>query len=246
MEDYVNAALSRGLAKIIFLEHLEEGIDYFETTWLTEQDFSEYFEEGKRLQEKYRGRLEIGLGVEVGYNPACREAILDRLSLRQWDRIGVSYHFYKHNGHFLNLLSSKETNIKALQAAGPEEVFTGYLQTLHEAVQVLPGTVLCHFDAALRYVPGLCLTERHHRLINRLLDAVAAKKMAVEINASGYQLRGEPFPAITFIHQAAARGIPLVAGSDAHRPEDVAREFDRISALGRTLFAPENKTYPKK
>ena len=66
MEEYVQAAIARGLEKIIFLEHLEMGIRYFESTWLSEEDFAYYFKEGERLREKYRGAVEIGLGVEVG------------------------------------------------------------------------------------------------------------------------------------------------------------------------------------
>jgi HisJ family histidinol phosphate phosphatase len=37
MEDYVQAAIDRGLRKIIFLEHLEAGIEYFESTLLTDR-----------------------------------------------------------------------------------------------------------------------------------------------------------------------------------------------------------------
>ena len=93
MEEYVLSAIDRGLRKLIFLEHLEVGIEYFECTWLTEEDFAQYHAEGKRLQEKYRSRIEIGLGVEVGYNPRFQEKLLQLLAMHTWDRIGISYHF---------------------------------------------------------------------------------------------------------------------------------------------------------
>ena len=57
MEDYVLAAISRGLKKIVFLEHLEIGINYFESTWLSDADFDYYHSEGKRLQGKYQGTI---------------------------------------------------------------------------------------------------------------------------------------------------------------------------------------------
>jgi len=49
MEEYVLAALNKGLQTIIFLEHLEEKTVYFERTWLTEADFSYYFEKRVHL-----------------------------------------------------------------------------------------------------------------------------------------------------------------------------------------------------
>jgi histidinol-phosphatase (PHP family) len=57
MEDYVLAAIDRGLERLFFLEHLEVGINYFECTWLSQQDFDDYFQEGLRLREKYGDRL---------------------------------------------------------------------------------------------------------------------------------------------------------------------------------------------
>ncbi len=72
MEEYVQAAIQKKLKKIIFLEHMEEGIRYFQgKTWLSEDDFDAYFAEGQRLRSTYAAEIEIGLGVECGYNPDC-------------------------------------------------------------------------------------------------------------------------------------------------------------------------------
>ena len=98
MEEYVQAAVERGLKKLVFLEHLEVGINYFEATWLTEDDFKIYFQEGKRLQEKYHDSIAIGLGVEVGYNPKRVKDIISFLDQYKWDRIGVSYHYFEIGG----------------------------------------------------------------------------------------------------------------------------------------------------
>lgn len=235
MEDYVRAALARGLKKLIFLEHLETEINYFESTWLKDRDFAYYFQEGKRLQDKYKGRLEIGLGVEAGYNPDHRDAILKRLAAHEWDRIGISYHFMKHKDCHLNLLSRKQANITALAGLGVNRVLTSYFSVLKEAVENLPGDTLCHFDAALRHLPDVQLTAEHHHLIDELLDSVARKGLAVEVNTSGYPLRGMPYPAPALIKKTIERGIPLVAGSDAHKPEDVGRFFDQLAELVEQL-----------
>ena len=231
MEEYVQEAIKRGLKKIYFLEHLETGISYFETTWLSDEDFDHYFREGKRLQKKYAGAIEIGLGVEVGYNPDKVDVILQKLSERQWDRIGISYHFLNSTAGHLNMVSSKQINIDALGEYGIEQVITAYYQDLTDAVRKLPGDVLCHFDAALRYNPEFRTSEKHGPFIDALLDAVAEKKMAVEVNTSGYKIRNEPYPAPALLKKVIERNIPLVAGSDAHHPQEVGRYFDRLANL---------------
>ena len=235
MEEYVQAAIKQGLRKLIFLEHLEVGIDYFESTWLTEDDFAYYQTEGKRLQEKYQGRLEVGLGIEVGYNPDLVEEIRRRLSLHTWDRIGISYHFLKTESGHLNMVSRKQRNIDDLDEVGVDEVASRYYSDLKKAVEQLPGHVLCHTDAVLRHHPAIMFTPSHEKLIDDLLDAVASKNMALEINTSGYRIKDEPYPSPAILQKAMKRNIPLVAGSDAHRPEDVGRYFDRLPDLMEKL-----------
>lgn len=230
MEEYVRAAVAAGLQELVFLEHMEAGVRYFESTWLTERDFDIYFEEGRRLQDKYGDTITISLGVEVGYSPTHREELLERLGSRQWDRIGVSYHFMpRPDGDLhLNLVSSKETNIHAIEKLGCEHVLENYFTTLTEAVEVLPGTVLCHLDAALRYQPGITINETHLGKIRPLLQAVKKKNMGLELNCSGFKIRSSPYPAPFIVKEAQALGIPLVPGSDAHSPEHVGRYFDLL------------------
>ena len=228
MEEYVQAAVAGGLKKIVFLEHLESGIGYFESTWLEEHDFEFYHAEGKRLQEKYAGRIAIDLGVEVGYNPARRQNILDRLQRHQWDRIGVSYNFVGIDGSILNVVSRKQVNIQGIAEAGIDRVITAYLQGLHKAVESLPGNVVCHIDAVARHNPGVNFSEKHLAIFDRLLDLIAARGMALEVNTSGFAHRNEPYPGCWLVARAMRRNIPLVAGSDSHRPDEVGRFFDQL------------------
>jgi histidinol-phosphatase (PHP family) len=230
MEDYVLAAINRGLRQLVFLEHMESGIEYFDTTWLSESDFDDFFKEGERLREKYHNALEICLVLELGFNPSHRDELIERVAKRTWDQIGISYHYCRHPDfpYHLNLVSRKKWNIEAITQAGCDRLLHQYFDTLTEAVDCLPGTFLCHLDAGLRYLPDLRFSQDHIDKIAALLDAVQAKSMGLEINTSGIDLRGEPFPAAPFVKMAMDREIHLLASSDAHRPEDVGRYFDRL------------------
>lgn len=234
MEEYVQAAIQKKLKKVIFLEHMEEGISCDQgKTWLSEDDFDSYFSEGQRLQSRYEGEIEIGLGVECGYNPDCSELLNKRLGRRCWDQVGISCHFLKIEGmaQHLNMFSRKKENIRLAQQIGAERILDRYFNTLTEAVQSLPGTMLCHLDGALRFLPKVSLTESHYVLIDNLLQAVSEKAMAVEINTSGFTIRQEQFPTRRIVSMAKSYDIPFVFGSDAHKPDDVGRFFDLIDSL---------------
>jgi len=234
MEEYVLAAIERGLAGIVFLEHLEIGIRYFERTWLTEDDFVFYRQEAKRLKEKYSGSIEVLCGIEVGYNPNEVARIGDFLAAHPWDRIGISYHFFEVDGRHVNLVSRKQSNLDAVREAGVMRVLEGYYAGLDDAVRQLDGHVVCHLDAALRYLEGLDAASRLEYAY-RLLETIAARGIALEVNTSGFAIRGEQFPATPIVSRAASLGIPLWPGSDAHRPEDVGRYFDRVAGLAEQV-----------
>ncbi len=227
MEEYVISAINRGLNEIIFLEHLEAGIDSPRRTWLSQDDFDYYFEEGKRLKEKYSDHIRIGIGVEVGYNPESSSELLESLSDKRLDKIGISCHYLKLPGTdtHLNLLSKQKQNIEPAIEYGVDSILSLYFSTLEEAVKTLPGTALCHLDAALRYVTGLKYSDAHYEQIASLLATVKAEGLALEINTSGIAIRQIPFPAPKILQMAIELDIPLVAGSDAHRPEDVGNHF---------------------
>ncbi|CAG37617.1 histidinol-phosphatase [Desulfotalea psychrophila] len=229
MEDYVQEGLQRGLREIIFLEHMEEGIITSRTTWLSEDEFDLYFAEGKRLQEKYRGQIAVKIGVEVGYNPACTEKILHRLSTRAWDKIGLSYHFLpvKNEPH-INLLSSRPEHSLRVRQRSPHKIAEQYLDGLIKAVEIFPVHAVCHLDAALRHIPEISFAKHHLAKVRQLLAIIQRKGIALEINTSGFDYRNECFPAHSIIAIAQEMGVLFVAGSDAHSPKDVGRYFDRF------------------
>ncbi|MEN8256634.1 MAG: histidinol-phosphatase [Thermodesulfobacteriota bacterium] len=228
MEEYVQAALACGLEEIIFLEHFEAGINYMEATWLTDDDFRFYHTEWQRLAQKYGGQIRVGGGVEVGLNPKRLAEIADFINSYQWARVGLSYHYFESDGEHVNMLSRKQENIQRFDCLGHERVLTQYFTDLLAALEEIEVDVVCHIDAALRYCHGVEFVTEHWYLIDEILAEMAKKKIALEVNTSGFAVRGEPFPGAAIIDRARRFGLKFVAGSDAHRPQDVGRYFDRL------------------
>lgn len=238
MKDYVLAAIAKGLQEIFFLEHMEEGVQTNRITWLTEEDFDSYFEEGMRLKRIYSDKISIGLGVEVGFNPSQVDPLLKRIAKRNWDRIGISLHFLhdKKSASYLNLVSRREPQLTQLSLAEASSIEKEYYSYLTRAVELLPGTVACHVDGVLRYYPRRRELEPPWDLIENLLDKIAEREIALEVNTSGLAIRNEVFPCKKILQKAFARKIPLVAGSDAHKPEDIGYGFTTLNSYLEELF----------
>ena len=229
LEDYVRTAIDKKLNTLIFLEHLEADISYFERTWLTDTDFDYYFEEGNRLRAKYSDRINIKLGVEVGFNPMAIEKLRSVINRYPWEYTGLSYHFYAVGKQHLNMVSRRQENMTALASIGVGKVITEYLDGLIQGIQLLGCNVLCHLDAVMRYQPGIKFEQSHWKQVDRILALVKQKNMRLEVNTSGYAIRNEPYPCRRILEKAVDLDIPLVAGSDAHRPDQVGRYFDRLA-----------------
>jgi len=246
MEEYVQAAINKGLLSMTFLEHLECGICYDHRTWLTDKLFAEYFREGKRLQKLYADRITVRLGVEVGYNPAAVPQLQEMLSRYPFEHVGLSYHFYFDGNKHLNMVSRRQDNIDALAAIGTNHVLDEYFNGLIRACGELPCNKICHLDAGLRHMPGLCFSKQHTEQIEQLLVLMREKEIALEVNTSGYELRPRPYPVEYIVKRADELTIPLIAGSDAHRPDQVGRYFAQLASPGITLdTSPHQYTAPR-
>lgn len=54
----------------------------------------------------------------------------------------------------------------------------------------------------------------------------------VEINTAGWRKPvGEQYPSLELLKLARERGVCITLGSDAHKPEQIAADFDKAIAL---------------
>lgn len=231
MEEYVEAALERGLREIGFLEHAETGIDYDHRIWLTEEMLDQYWEEGNRLRSLYRDRIVVSVGIELGVNPSRVEASRQLRRRHPWDRIGLSYHFYWDgaSGRHLNISSPKPGNLALLRELDPEALVTHYYEVLIAHLPLFLPDLICHLDVVRRNLPPLDHRPGIQSLIRQLLSAMRAAGTALEINTSGYEYTGHFYPSGWIVEEALRQGIPLVPSSDSHHPTQVGRHFDRAA-----------------
>lgn len=233
MEEYVLAALNKGLQEMCFLEHMEEGIESNRITWLSDKEFDIFFKEGLFLREKYKNAIIIKLGVEVGYNPNHKKELTARIAKFPFDFIGLSYHFHRMNKaepHY-NLVSKTESRLNRLSKKRAEQLLVDYYTILGEATDYISADMVCHLDAALRYHPAIREIQLPWDSLLALLQNIKRNGMAIELNTSGIAIRNEVFPCKEIQRKALDYEIPFKAGSDSHSPEQVGGFFDRLTVI---------------
>ena len=217
-ELYAERALQQGLAGIIFTCHSPMPNRFWPHVRMDEREFDAYVALIERCRKKYEGRLEVRLGMETDYFPGYEkwaESLHKRADFHyclgsvHWQ--GPEYHERFDTGHREDFRRSYWDNLAASAETGL-------------------------FDCLAH--PDLIKNYRHHSWhypdwvpdIVAALDRIAKTGVCMELNTSGlnknYPEMNPSPPMLSLMHE---RGIPVVIGSDSHKPERVADNF--IQAL---------------
>jgi histidinol-phosphatase (PHP family) len=209
--DYARSALARGLRGIIFTDHcpLPDGISA--AVRMAPEEFDQYVNMISIVRDEFAGRLDVRVGLESDYLPGI-EPWLEKLHAR------ASLHYVLGSVHpFLGEYR--------------KQYFTGnwfeyqqlYFEHIAQAAESRLFDSLAHPDLVKNERPAEWNFRRIQPAIERALDRIAKTGVAMELNTSGVnKALSEMNPSLTMLQLMEARGIPVVIGADAHRPERVA------------------------
>ncbi len=220
------AALRAGLSGIAFTDHIEWMAGDSATGYLIP---AAYFAALRETRERYRGRLRVLAGAEVGSSHRFPQEARAMLSAWPWDFVLGSLHWVD--------------NIRTWEPeAFREGLAAAYRQYFTELVELAAHgefDVLAHFDLVRRnswYLQRRILPPDHYAdLIRAALKHVVERGKGLEINTSGWAAGlDEPLPGLTILRwYRELGGEILVIGSDAHTPDRVGQHFDRARALAQ-------------
>lgn len=221
--DYVRAAALKGLKEIGFSDHYP--IFYFPLPYGDySMDLSElpaYVEEVEEAKRRFRGRVEVKVGVEVDYCRGCEPLLREALSSQEFDYVVGAVHFV--DGWAVD----DERNIERYQEYDLDALYSKYFGELEALIKSGLFDVVAHLDVIKKF--GFTPEGGVERYLLPCLDLIAEKGACAEINTSG--LNGpakETYPGLKFLKAMRDRGIQVTLGSDAHKPRDVARHFDTV------------------
>lgn len=209
--EYARKALERGLKGIIFTDHgpLPDGISA--AVRMSPEQFDDYVSLIGRVRDEFTGQLDVRLGLESDYLPGL-EPWLEKLHARA----PLNY-----------VLGSVHPFLAEYRA----KYFTGdwfayqklYFEHIAQAAETKFFDSLAHPDLVKNERPAEWKFGRIEADIERALDRIAKTGIAMELNTSGVNKSlPEMNPGLAMLQKMQQRGIPVVIGADAHRPERVA------------------------
>jgi len=236
----VESAIDRGLAGLTFTEHFDTHPEDWKTCVY---DHDAYTAEIEKLRAQYGSQIFIGQGIEICFQRDRMDYILSFLELRSFDLVILSVHY------FGGAAVHKRAEWEGITV---EEGTRRYFEKLVEAARFVEELqagrdrvfdVLGHLDLVKRYTQrffGEHDVEACGDLRDEALARCIAADLTPEINTSTLrQGLTETMPGpITVKRYADLGGRAMSIGSDAHRAEDIAADFDRAVEMLRDAGIP--------
>jgi histidinol-phosphatase (PHP family) len=214
VERFVEVAGERGIDEIGFTEH----VYYFEQTkalWSVPYqrercvyDIEAYV--NAVVEAKRRG-YPVKLGLEVDHQPHLADEMADVLGPYPWDYLVASVHFVG--------AQAIDSEPSLVAAVGVETAWEIYWGCIVDAA--LYADVLAHPDLVKMHGPELDWDWE------RLAGALGG--VALEVSSAGlHKPHGKLYPNERLLAAGRAEGLPITTASDAHVPQHVGRDFDRV------------------
>ena len=225
MRAQAERALELGIPAICVTDHMD--MDYPQGEfWL---DTDRYMEAVRRLQEEYRGRLEIGFGVELGLMEHLRARQEEYLKKYPFDFVIGSVHLIHGEDPY---------NGELFRKYGDDEVFREYFRLSHRLLADAPSIQSWgHLDYVVRYGqnPEVYSYRKYADEIDAVLKLLLEKGIALEVNTAGFRTLGKTNPEPDVLRRYRELGGELITvGSDGHQPEYLGYRFRETEELLRS------------
>lgn len=227
MEDMIEKAIELGLTRICFTDHMD--YDFPVTSGYTFVfDPEEYFLKLTRLKEQYEGKIKVLMGIELGLQPHLGE---------QFQKLADNYPFDFMIGstHLVNRLDPYLSEY--WENRSKEEGVRAYFEEIIKNLKSNPCFLINgHLDYMIRYAPNTnkdFAYKDYAETIDTMLRSIIESGKGIEINTSGFKYGlSVPHPHTDILKRYKELGGELITiGSDAHKPEHLAFDFDRAENL---------------
>ncbi len=191
-------------------------------------DINRYLTVMKQLQEEYRGKLDVRIGIELGLQSHLKEYFSSLLSSYSFDFIIGSTHFVnKLDPYYPEFFYGKTEREAYLQF---------FEATLENVMQLDDYDVAGHIDYVIRYGPNKAEFYSYHAyrdILDEILKTIIEKGKGIECNTAGYRkdiFQPNPIPDVLRRYRELGGEI-ITIGSDAHCCQDLGADFNRARTL---------------
>lgn len=262
IEDYVKAAIDKNLQEIGISDHFPLRViiddpdaqlnELIKNTSMEVKEFPHYIKEIKNVREKYKNRIKIKISTEINFATPGRALTRQKKVLKpfmdDYDYLLAAIHDIKWHESPIVILDPRQGS-EALKTYGTEKINLEYINKLEKLVETDFFDVIAHFDnQRVLFRPNAPnYSQKVWQKLLALLDKIKNKGMAIEINTSGtLKGIGSQFPSDKIVKEIIQRDIPIMLGSDAHRPKNIGYMFDEFIENARKWGLSHLCTYEKR
>ena len=226
-EDMVRSAIDKGFCRLGFAEHYYcPAADVF---GMEKSSVSLYVQEILHLKEKYRGKIEIFLGLEL-------DSYGEKLCEPEY--IIGSVHYVKKDGLLYSIDHNAENFAKMLQAFGSIDALahTYYSDTVQMAKTMRPD-IIGHIDLIAKFNENSAFFDEAAPVYAACArDAILKIKpycglFELNTGAIARGCRSIPYPSKTLLRFLAENGFDIIVNSDAHAAQAVDCWFKEAEQL---------------
>jgi histidinol-phosphatase (PHP family) len=235
--DYFGRMKTVGIGQMATTDHCPSPHAYDPSHRMTMSEFDTYKRWGIDLRNRYPEHVRFG--IEADFYQGCLEFQKPFLAEQDFDVVLGSVHYQCYWSHD----KSEQTLFDKPER---EHVWTRYFHLVRLMAESGLYDIACHLDLPKRQ--GKRMSEDFvMEAADRALVAIRDAGMAIEINTSGLRHPvAELYPAPYLLKEARRMGIPITFGSDAHKPEEVGRDFDRALQAARDAGYTEMALYHRR
>lgn len=241
-EDMVEKAISLGMKKVCFTDHMDYDFpDTYGLPFIFDPD--EYFNELDRITEKYKSKIKVLRGIELGLQPYLAPRYQKLTDQYDFDfAIGSSHLVDGLDPYYPEYWKDKTA----------EEGLEIYFNSITNNVKAFTGyQVYGHLDYVVRYAPDKNLVytyEKFADIIDEMLKTIISHGLGIEVNTAGYKYGlGYAHPQADVLKRYKELGGEILTiGSDGHQPEHLGYDFARAEQLLKSLGFKYYTTFEKK
>ena len=219
LENNCKAAIEKNVSELAFTEHYDCN---YENNILP--DLESYNNSFLLMKEKYKDRLKIKLGIEIGQAYEAPEKFRFCISALKYDVVLASLHNLPGREDFYFIDYAKESR---------EDLLSEYFNILYDVAKNADYDILAHLDYPLRYMGKSyenALSEQYRDITAEILKAVIDRGKIIEVNTSNFDKglnRTMPSPELIKLYRDLG-GKAVSTGSDAHTSDRIAANFDEV------------------
>lgn len=226
IEHMADKAISMGIDVITITDHIDW--DFPEKDTIFDFNLDAYQRYIQRAQRRYKGRLDIRMGVELGLQPHLAQRYDKMLKQYPFDFVIGSVHLVYNRDPYYPETFNGMTD---------QEAYRAYFENVLENVKAFQEfDSLGHLDYIVRY--GRAKARSYHcsdyqDVIDEILKRLVEHEIALEVNSAGLRKNlGFPNPHTDIIKRyKELHGEMITVGADGHKPLHIGYAFKAVEAI---------------